>query len=92
IVRDAIAAVGNTGLIFAQQGDITLAGRSITQDGVLVATSSVNTRGTIHLLNAASDAAGSVTLGSGSLTTILPELDSSETALDSQRSQLVADS
>ncbi|AUC96260.1 filamentous hemagglutinin [Bradyrhizobium sp. SK17] len=92
IVRDAIAAVGNSGLIFAQQGDITLAGRSIAQDGVLVATSSVNTRGTIHLLNAASDAAGSITLGSGSLTTILPELDSSETALDSQRSQLVADS
>lgn len=92
IVRDAIAAVGNSGLIFAQQGDITLAGRSITQDGVLVATTSVNTRGTIHLLNAASDAAGSITLASGSLTAILPELDSSDTALDSQRSQLVADS
>ncbi|WP_420970617.1 filamentous haemagglutinin family protein [Bradyrhizobium sp. B120] len=92
IVRDAIAAVGNSGLIFAQQGDITLAGRSITQDGVLVATTSVNTRGTIHLLNAASDASGSITLASGSLTAILPELDSSDTALDSQRSQLVADS
>lgn len=92
IVRDAAAAVGNSGLIFAQQGDITLAGRSISQDGVLVATTSVNTRGTIHLLNAASDAAGSITLGGGSLTTILPEFDSSETALDSQRSQLVADS
>ncbi|WP_076866829.1 filamentous haemagglutinin family protein [Bradyrhizobium mercantei] len=92
IVRDAIAAVGNSGLIFAQQGDITLAGRSISQDGVLVATTSVNTRGTIHLLNAASDAAGSITLGGGSLTAILPELDSTDTALDSQRSQLVADS
>ncbi|WP_342710701.1 filamentous hemagglutinin family protein [Bradyrhizobium sp. B124] len=92
IVRDAIAAVGNSGLIFAQQGDITLAGRGITQDGVLVATTSVNTRGTIHLLNAASDAAGSITLASGSLTAILPELNSSDTALDSQRGQLVADS
>ncbi|UGA45824.1 filamentous hemagglutinin family protein [Bradyrhizobium quebecense] len=92
IVRDAIAAVGNSGLIFAQQGDITLAGRSITQDGVLVATTSVNTRGTIHLLNAASDAAGSISLAGGSLTAILPELDSSDTALDSQRSQLVTDS
>ena len=92
IVRDAIAAVGNSGLIFSQQGDITLAGRSITQSGVLVATTSVNTRGTIHLLNAASDAAGSITLAGGSLTAILPELDSSDTALDSQRSQLVADS
>ncbi|TAI66951.1 filamentous hemagglutinin, partial [Bradyrhizobium sp. Leo170] len=92
IVRDAFAAVGNSGLIFAQQGDITLAGHSIGQDGVLVATTSVNTRGTIHLLNAASDAAGSVTLGSGSLTAILPELGSTETALDSQRNQLIADS
>ncbi|MCC8962179.1 filamentous hemagglutinin family protein [Bradyrhizobium sp. Pear76] len=92
IVRDAIAAVGNSGLIFTQQGDITLAGRSITQGGLLVATTSVNTRGTIHLLNSASDAAGTITLGSGSLTAILPELASSDTALDSQRSQLVADS
>ncbi|WP_168193354.1 filamentous hemagglutinin N-terminal domain-containing protein [Bradyrhizobium sp. NAS96.2] len=92
IVRDAIAAVGNSGLIFAQQGDITLAGRSVSQEGALVATTSVNTRGTIHLLNAASDAAGSITLASGSLTAILPELDSSDTALDSQRNQLVADS
>ncbi|MDH2379981.1 filamentous haemagglutinin family protein [Bradyrhizobium sp. CER78] len=92
IVRDAIAAVGNSGLIFAQQGDITLAGRSVSQEGALVATTSVNTRGTIHLLNAASDAAGSITLASGSLTAILPELNSSDTALDSQRSQLVADS
>ncbi|WP_155255017.1 filamentous haemagglutinin family protein [Bradyrhizobium elkanii] len=92
IVRDALAVVGNSGLIFAQQGDITFAGRSIGQDGVLVATTSVNTRGTIHLLNAASDAAGSVTLGSGSLTAILPELGSAETALDSQRNQLIADS
>ncbi|WP_454621030.1 filamentous haemagglutinin family protein [Bradyrhizobium cenepequi] len=92
IIRDALAVVGNSGRIFVQQGDITLAGRSIGQDGVLIATTSVNTRGTIHLLNAASDAAGGVTLGSGGLTAILPELDSTETALDSQRSQLIADS
>ena len=85
-------AVSNTGLVFAQQGDITLAGRSIAQSGALVATTSVNTRGTIHLLNAASDSAGSITLGAGSLTTVLPELDSKETALDSQRDALIADS
>jgi filamentous hemagglutinin family protein len=84
--------VSNTGLVFAQQGDITLAGRSIAQNGALVATTSVNTRGTIHLLNAASDRAGSITLGAGSLTTVLPELDSKETALDSQRDALIADS
>ncbi len=82
--------VGNTGLIFAQQGDITLAGRELVQSGALISTTSVNTRGTIHLLNAASDSAGSITLGAGSLTSVVPELDSSETALDSQRDALIA--
>ncbi|MFN5718592.1 MAG: hypothetical protein ACK463_29340, partial [Bradyrhizobium sp.] len=77
--------VGNSGLIFAQQGDITLAGHAITQNGVLVSTTSVNQRGTIHLLNSAADAGGTVTLAAGSLTTVLPELDSAETALNSQR-------
>ncbi|MCK9912363.1 hypothetical protein MXD81_24630, partial [Microbacteriaceae bacterium K1510] len=80
----------NNGLIFAQQGDITLAGRTLTQNGVLIATTSVNTRGTIHLLNAASDTQGSVTLGAASLTDIIPELDSTETALNSQRDGLIA--
>jgi len=82
--------VGNRGLIFAQQGDVTLAGRILAQDGVLLATTSVNIRGTIHLLNRASDADGSVNLGTSSLTAILPELDSRETALDSQRDALIA--
>ena len=82
-------AASNSGLIFAQQGDITLAGRTLTQSGVLIATTSVNTRGTIHLSNKASDAAGSITLADGSLTAILPELDSKETALDSQRDALI---
>jgi len=82
--------VANSGLIFAQQGDITLAGRTLTQNGALIATTSVNTRGTIHLLNSASDTAGSVTLGNGSLTAVMPELDSSETALNGQRDALIA--
>ncbi len=82
--------VSNRGLILAQQGDITLSGRTLTQDGVLLATTTVNTRGTIHLLNSASDSNGSVTLGNGALTAILPELDSTETALDSQRDGLIA--
>ncbi|MFH0297953.1 filamentous hemagglutinin family protein [Bradyrhizobium sp. 31Argb] len=89
-VGSASGVVSNSGLIFAQQGDITLAGRTLAQNGVLIATTSVNTRGTVHLLNAASDAAGSVTLGATSLTTVLPELDSNETALDSQRDALIA--
>ena len=81
--------VDNSGLILAQQGDITLAGRMLNQAGVLIATTSVNTRGTIHLLNSAADSQGRITLGAHALTAILPELDSSETALDGQRSALI---
>ncbi|WP_051334972.1 filamentous haemagglutinin family protein [Bradyrhizobium sp. Ai1a-2] len=82
--------VRNDGMVFSAQGDITLAGRAIEQNGALVASTSVNTRGTIHLLNSATDTRGSVTLGSGSLTTVIPELESEDTALDSQRDALIA--
>ncbi|MGO4712506.1 filamentous hemagglutinin family protein [Bradyrhizobium sp. 2TAF24] len=82
--------VSNSGLVLSQQGDITLAGRTVTQSGVLVSTTSVNQRGTIHLLNAASDASGSVTLAGGSISAILPELDSAETALNAKRDALIA--
>jgi len=86
----ASGAVGNTGLILSQQGDITLAGRAVIQDGVLASTTSVNQRGTIHLLNSASDGAGSVTLTGNSLALVLPELSSTDTALNSRRDALVA--
>ncbi|RKF22418.1 filamentous hemagglutinin N-terminal domain-containing protein [Altericroceibacterium spongiae] len=82
----------NAGLIEASQGDITLTGRTIHQDGVVLATTSVNQRGTIHLLNSASDELGSVTLGAHSLTTIMPELESEDTALNSRRDALVEQS
>lgn len=98
--------VVNRGQIEAEQGDITLAGRTIRQDGVAIATTSVSRRGTIHLLNSASDAQGSVTLGQQwsftdadgethegeGLTAILPELDSDASALNSQRDALIAES
>ncbi|OYU90483.1 MAG: filamentous hemagglutinin [Bradyrhizobiaceae bacterium PARB1] len=91
IIRNATSGgVINTGQIFSPQGDITLAGRALTQDGVLVSTASVNQRGTIHLINSASDAVGSVTLTGRSFSAILPELDSKDTALNSQRDALIA--
>lgn len=74
----------NSGLIQASTGDITLTGHTVQQNGVAVASSSVDTRGTVHLLNAASDSSGSVTLGQGSATAVL--LDAAGgSALDSQR-------
>ncbi|UGV28505.1 filamentous hemagglutinin N-terminal domain-containing protein [Rhodopseudomonas boonkerdii] len=84
--------VTNSGIGFAQQGDITLTGHSVVQDGVLLSSTTVNQRGTIHLLNSASDSAGSVTLTGNALSAILPELDSTETAMNSQRDALLANS
>ncbi|MFJ2537426.1 filamentous haemagglutinin family protein [Pseudomonas sp. NPDC087614] len=76
--------VTNNGLIQSATGDITLTGHEVVQNGVLLASTSVATRGTIHLTNPITDTSGSVTLGQGSATAIM--LDSSElTALDSQR-------
>ncbi|MDF3837879.1 filamentous hemagglutinin family protein [Cupriavidus basilensis] len=84
--------VSNTGLILAREGDITLAGRDVQQNGVAVATTTVNTRGTVHLLNSASDTLGKVTLGQHAVTAIVPEDDGKTTALDSQRDALIKDS
>ncbi|ROM69682.1 hemagglutinin [Pseudomonas brassicacearum] len=73
----------NSGLIQASTGDITLSGHNVQQNGVAVASSSVDTRGTVHLLNAFNDSTGSVTLGQGSATAVL--LDAAGgSALDSQ--------
>ncbi|MDO7898806.1 filamentous hemagglutinin family protein [Pseudomonas citrulli] len=74
----------NSGLIQASTGDITLTGHTVQQNGVAVASSSVDTRGTVHLLNSVSDSTGSVALGQGSATAVL--LDAAGgSALDSQR-------
>ncbi len=80
--------VVNSGLIVAREGDITLAGRQVEQLGVALSSTTVNTRGTIHLLNSASDARGSVTFGQGATTAVLIEDDGSR-ALDSQREALI---
>ena len=92
VIADGSTAgtVRNSGLIYSQRGDITLTGRHVAQDGIALSTTSVNTRGTIHLLNAFTDTTGRVTLGEDSITAILPELDSTDTALDSQRDALIA--
>ncbi|MFT4172324.1 MAG: filamentous hemagglutinin family protein [Rhodocyclaceae bacterium] len=84
-------SVRNSGLITASTGDITLVGHAVRQDGALVATTSVHTRGTVHLSNAASDADGHVSLGEGSLTAIVLD-ESATTALDAQRDALIKES
>ncbi|KAF1044734.1 MAG: Heme/hemopexin-binding protein [Herbaspirillum frisingense] len=82
----------NDGLITAAQGDITLAGRDVQQNGVVVSSTTADTRGTIHLLNAAGDAAGKVTLGANASTAVVIEDDGKSTVLNSKRDALIADS
>ncbi|WP_339649765.1 filamentous haemagglutinin family protein [Halopseudomonas pelagia] len=77
--------VTNSGLIQASTGDISLTGNQVKQEGVLLASTSVNNRGTLHLN--ASGAEANVTLAEGSTTAILLE-DTDATALDSQRDGL----
>jgi filamentous hemagglutinin family protein len=86
----ASGTVSNTGLIQATTGDITLVGHNVTQGGVALSTTSVSTRGTIHLLNSASDTTGSITLTPDSVTSITDDPNSG-TALDSQRAALLGD-
>lgn len=91
VANSTAGLVTNTGMITAERGDITLVGHDVQQNGVALATTSVSQRGTIHLLNSASDTTGKVTFGQGSVTSVLIE-DSTETALDSQRQALLDDS
>ena len=85
-------AVSNSGLIRATAGDITLVGQTVIQAGVAWSTTTVNQRGTIHLLTSLSDTAGTVTLAPGSLTIVAPDLSDSTTALNAQRAQLISSS
>ncbi|HTZ72218.1 MAG TPA: filamentous hemagglutinin family protein [Acetobacteraceae bacterium] len=63
----------NSGIVIADQGDITMVGHAVTQAGVLLATTTIDNRGTVHLLTDTSDATASVVLAPGSITEVLPE-------------------
>lgn len=82
----------NLGELAAKQGDVTLIGKLVKQDGTITATTSANLNGTIHLLareidpgkdekylpsdNLAANTTGKVEFGAGSRSVILPDLDS----------------
>jgi hypothetical protein len=86
----AAGRVSNAGLIQALTGDITLTGHTVEQAGVLVSSTSVTTRGTLHL-NAAGDADARVTLAPGSVAAVLLD-GSNASALDVQRDALIKES
>ncbi|MEI2262069.1 filamentous hemagglutinin family protein [Stenotrophomonas indicatrix] len=92
VTASTAGSVRNSGLIQAREGDVTLAGRTVEQAGVAVATTTLNQRGTVHLLSSSSDSKGSVTLATGSTTAVLIEDDGKTTALDSQRDALIKES
>ena len=51
-IRDSDSSAGrvrNSGLVQAATGDISLSGREVEQAGVLLSSSSVDSRGTLHL-------------------------------------------
>jgi filamentous hemagglutinin family protein len=75
----------NTGYIAATTGDITLAGETLDQNGVLYSTTiaALGGRGTIHLLSSASDPFSSVTLGNNAYTLVEPDLTSTASVVDS---------
>jgi filamentous hemagglutinin family protein len=94
----------NTGLITATTGDITLAGNVINQAGVVLSTTSVSQRGTIHMISDvlasktatdgtvtayALDPASNIVLAPGSATLILNDT-SGATSLESQRAASLA--
>ena len=84
---DSLAGkVGNTGLIQAREGDVTMLGRDVQQNGVVLASTSVNTRGTVHLNAIGAD--GKIAFGQGAATAVVIEDDGKTTALDSQRAGL----
>ena len=88
--------VANRGIITATTGDITMAGQTVDQAGVLMSSTSVARRGTIHLLTNLTNTVdnsdgstssfvntgGTITLEPGSVTEILPD-SSATTALNS---------
>ncbi|MEI2415526.1 filamentous hemagglutinin family protein [Orrella sp. JC864] len=87
IVPDGEGLVANSGLIFAANGDVTLTGSQVRQLGVALASTSQAARGTIHLSAVGTDA--NLLLGPAATTAIVLD-DTGATALDSQRSSLLA--
>lgn len=91
--------VENLGRIVARQGNVTLAGLTVNQRGLVRATSAVDVNGSIRLQardgattitevvgvqTPLPSRAGTVTLGAGSVTEVVPDPDDRGTAIDDQ--------
>ena len=99
-VDSTSGTASNPGLIDSPRADIMMVGAAVNQNGVINSSTSVSLNGRVDLLAdykstvtipsgsstpvITPTASGTVTLGQGSLTEILPELSSTETAVGSQ--------
>lgn len=93
-------SVSNLGQIVAERGNVTMLGLAVNQSGTVRATTSVNLNGSVHLLardtvpqitqGAGANEArpthfGTVTLGAGSRTEVMPDVKDQSTAIDEQQ-------
>ncbi len=73
IATTGSGTASNAGVISAQQGDITMAAQTISETGDLLSSTTVNARGSVHLLTSTTDTAASITIGSKALIEIVPQ-------------------
>ncbi|MCX5591774.1 filamentous haemagglutinin family protein [Alcaligenes endophyticus] len=86
VISQGLGHVDQKGLILAPLGDISLSGQKIDQRGVLASSTSVDSRGTIHMQ--AKGPHANITLHENAVTSILPDEDKAK-ALDGQRDSLL---
>lgn len=78
-ISELSGAVENTGLVQARRGSIHWVADDAHQDGVVVASTSLSHPGSL-VFDPAGTSGGSITFGSGSVTTVLPEKDGETTS------------
>ncbi len=90
--EDLLGHVSNSGTLSTPRGNITMVGYAVNQNGMAKATTSVVSNGSVYLMakdtmttvgtTADSSRAGKVTLGAGSVTSVLPDVTDATTAVD----------
>lgn len=91
--EDKLGLVSNSGTLSTPRGNITMVGYAVNQSGIAKATTSVVANGSVYLTASGfadasstplsgSSATGNVTLGSGSVTTVTPDLADATSSVD----------
>ncbi|WP_342617531.1 filamentous haemagglutinin family protein [Rhodoferax sp. GW822-FHT02A01] len=92
--EDKLGLASNSGTLFTPRGNITMVGYAVNQNGIAKATTSVVSNGSVYLTASGYNnpllrptmgdpsATGNVVLGSGSVTTVMPEVADTTTSVD----------